>query len=244
MSAPTDPLQTFAAALGICHETLDWSHLGTLYCEEGGEDFFSEQAVEAIQDAGLQIVSDLQEVLAPLPRAASLYVGVGVAELIPMLFEQILLGRPVRGATLPGAEADALTQALAAAHQELGVTMPQIDTRPLARIGMPAINHLWFASVITDPDHFPALHDELYGRKGTHLATGRGNLTKERRRALELYHSALRNLQSPAVITTSEEELPILLEAVGEYPGQLLIPPKGRLSAIVGDPLLHCNWRS
>ncbi|MEZ6019926.1 MAG: hypothetical protein R3F17_07450 [Planctomycetota bacterium] len=49
MSAPTDPLQTFAAALGICHETLDWSHLGTLYCEEGGEDFFSEQAVEAIQ---------------------------------------------------------------------------------------------------------------------------------------------------------------------------------------------------
>ncbi|MEZ6019927.1 MAG: hypothetical protein R3F17_07455 [Planctomycetota bacterium] len=100
-----------------------------------------------------------------------------------MLFEQILLGRPVRGATLPGAEADALTQALAAAHQELGVTMPQIDTRPLARIGMPAINHLWFASVITDPDHFPALHDELYGRKG-HALAGRGNLTKERRRAL------------------------------------------------------------
>ncbi|MCA9003253.1 MAG: hypothetical protein KDB61_15120, partial [Planctomycetes bacterium] len=148
----------------------------------------------------------------------------------------------VTALTLPGFEADQIQAALVAAEGEVGVPMPHLQTRTLAPKSRPQCSHLWLVSVVNDPEAFPALHDELYGRRGTREATGRGNIHKERKQALALFEAGLSWLHRPACITTSQEELPILDKALGDSAKNLLIPVKARLSPIVGDPIVHCNW--
>ena len=235
-------LQAFAGSLAAAFEAIDWPSLGEEYCESGGDEFFTEEAVEALQDAGLLIASDLEDVLFKTKSKNSLYVGIGVAEVVPILFETILLERKVHAVTLPGPEQEQLQKAFKAAKKRCPFPLPQIDTRPLAPSDKPECSHLWLASVITDPEAFPALHDQLYKRQGTRQATGRGNIHKERKRAHALFATAISWLKTPAVITTSQEELPILEKALGSLAITLKVPEKGRLSPIVGDPLIHCNW--
>lgn len=236
----SDSVGRFARTLATVQSELDWQALGHGYCESGGEHFFPPEAVEAIQDTGLLFASDLAELLTP--GGSSLYLGIGVAELVPMLFECLVLGRTVDAFTLPSDESRALQSALETARQQERWQGLTLQTKPCPQATEACVDHLWFASVLTDPDAFPALHDRLYGRQGTTEATGRGNFPRERQRAYALIETVWSWLRVPALVTTSQEELPLLQEALGASADRLLIPAKARLSAIVGDPLVHCNW--
>lgn len=245
MSTASGP-ELLAAALGELDQRLDWPALGCLYCSEGGEDFFDEESREAIFDTALRLVGDVAGTLedAGGTTGRSLYVGAGVAELPLILAESLVLGRRVVCAGPPTQERAALDAALAETEQELGVRLPRygrepVPERPRASIG--TFDHLWLVSVLNDPEAFPALHDRLYGRAGGELATGRGDLVKERRAAERLVVRLAEALELPAVLTTTDEELPVLLAALEGTGQELHVPERARLSGIVGDPVRCCR---
>jgi hypothetical protein len=228
--------EAFGAALTALDAELDWELLEGLYCWEGGEGFFSDEQREAMWDAGLQIAAGLSDRLAELPAGGprrSLYVGAAVAELVPMLVESLVLGREVCAVNLPGPEVDELNCALEAVGVEL---------RFEAEAPREPVDHLWVVSVLTDPEAFPALHDELYQREGE-AATGTGDLVSERARAAELVEGWCDGLARPALISTTDEEAGFFEAEAERRDRRFKVPRIGRLTAIVGDALRHCAWR-
>jgi len=235
-NSPTSGAEAFGAALTALDAELDWELLEGLYCWEDGEGFFSDEEREAQWDAGLQIAAGLSDRLAELPANGpqrSLYVGAAVAELVPMLVESLVLGREVCAVNLPGPEVDELNRALAA----VGVAL-RFDTEALAE----PYDHLWVVSVLTDPEAFPALHDELYQREGEG-ATGAGDLASERARATELVEGWCAGLEKPALVSTTDEEVGFFAAEAERRDRRFKVPKVGRLTAIVGDALRHCGWR-
>ena len=119
----------------------------------------------------------------------------------------------------------------------LAVTTGELETGPLEELPTEHFDHLWMTSVLNDPEAFPALHDELYERHGSDLATGKGDLEVDRVRAGELLRSACRRVRSEFVYTTTDEELPFV-EAEFASDGLALEPlTPAVLSAFVGDPV-------
>lgn len=236
-----DPTARFGAALSAVFQELDWPRLGQLACEGDGESFYDEESREALLDAGLRLAGDLGEALDRKGTGSgrSLYVGAAVAELPPILFETIIAGRKVFWFNLPGEEADELNRALGVVASELGIRLPRVRTEGDFPPG--PYDHLWFASILTDPEHYPALHDHLYERKGTDLATGRGDLGLDRRNAVRLVRRATEALEEPAVVVTSDEEVPFLAEALASRGLNLEVPERGRTSPVVGDVLRVCQ---
>jgi hypothetical protein len=241
--SPADRTQAFAIALGAVESTLDWEELGGLYCHEGGEGFFRPDQREAIQDTGLRFAGDLGEHLDARGPGRSLYIGVGVAEIAPILFEAIVLGRKVQLFNLPGPEPTALDAAFEAAESACDHKLPRFTTKAFQRKHVEPIDHLWLVSVLTDPEAFPALHDQLYERQGTKQAVGGGRPKAERQRAYDLCRLACTGLKAPAFLTTSDEELPVLMEACTDLRLDLDVPTTARLSGIVGDAVRHCRVR-
>ena len=213
----------FAAALGEVDAALDWDLLGRLYCHEGGEAFFPEEQRDAIRDAGLAFAADLGGLLAP--GGASHYVGAAVAELPQVLFETIVLERRVHWSQLAGEEQVELARAMAAVDGP----PPTTDAHPPFDV-----DHLWCASVLTDPDAFPALHDHLYEREGLG-----GDLDADRARAEALVAETLEHLAPPAIVSTTDEEAPFFLAACAARGWRLTFPERGRLSGVVGDVVRH-----
>lgn len=236
-----DP-QLFAAALGAAEAAIDWPALEPVYCEGDAEGFFSEERLDAIRDAGLHFAGDLGELLPAKGR--SLYVGAGVAELAPLLFETVGLGRKVTVHGLPGPELDQLTLAMAAAHEASGRTVPRITDAPMRPGETGQVDHLWLVSVLTDPVAFPALHDRLYRRQGGPEAVGGGHPKAERERARRLLVTALGALVQPALVTTTDEELPMFEEPLEALGLTLVSPQVARLSGLVGDPVRHHRLRT
>lgn len=234
-----DRADRFARALLRLEDELDWEALGEHYCWEGGGGFFPRKQVEAIRETGLVIAGALAEALEWLGRegpARSLYLGVGVAELVPILCEHLVLRREVVAVSLPGGESDELNRALAATEEDLGEPLPRIATEgPEPLPG--SFDHGWLVSVLDDPEAFPALHDELYGRRGTSLATGRGVLEEDRLRALELAGTFLSKLDDRALLSTTDEEWPILAPLLERHRWTARCVGPALLTAVVGDPL-------
>lgn len=246
MPDPSRPIaqpQRFAAALLEVEAALDWSELGRLYCHEGGADFFHGEAREAIRDTGLLLAADVAHELERLPPGGpgrSLYVGAALAELAPILSETLVLGREVVAVALPGPETDALNGALDQALGRLGLPSIRI-TPPAAPEVHGTFDHVWLVSVLTDPDAFPALHDDLYERQGTDLATNRGDLAADRERASTLVADLLECLRPPCLLTTTDEELALVRPLCAERGLPLEVPVNARLSGIVGDPVRLCR---
>lgn len=233
---PDASARAFGAALVALHEELDWPLLERLYCWDEGDGFFDAEAREALIEAGLLVASGLAERLAELSAggpARSLYVGAAVAELAPMLCEALVLGREVRVVNLPGPEVDELNRAFTAVGVPLTIETAPVDA---------PVDHLWVVSVLTDPEAFPALHDVLYGREGD-LATGRGDEAAERERARELVRGWVAHVRAPAVLSTTDEELPFFEAECARRGARLVVPETARLSPIVGDAIRHCAWR-
>ncbi len=228
-------LQHFGAALTALFDELDWARLGRSYCEGDGSTFFDEELRSRVLEVGLQLADDVAGGLPKDGVRRSLYVGAAVAELAPILAESVVLGREVCWVNLAGDEVEELVRALQIVSTKLGFVLPQPSTEPLANLPVAQFDHVWMVSVLTDPDAFPALHDQLYRRSGGPRATGRGDLDAERARAQLLVEQLLARAAPVASLTTTDEELgfaKLIAERAGFVVGA---PSAGRLSAIVSD---------
>ena len=107
--------------------------------------------------------------------------------------------------------------------------------------GMPSSAAALPASAQSDPDAFPALHDALYERSGSELATGRGDLEEEHRRAGELVDALLARAAPPCLLTTTDEELELIGPRAAARGLALHVPSEARLSALVGDAVRVCR---
>ncbi len=231
----------FGAVLGTIQDELDWERLGRAYCEGDGTDFFDAELRERWLDVGLQIADALAREL----RGAggrSLYVGAALAEVPTMLVESIMLGRDLVWINLPGDEIDELTRVMRLASEQFDVALPMPSFEPLESLPRASFDHVWMVSVLTDPDHFPALHDELYERRGTDLATGRGSVEDDRARAEQVAGRVLDAASPNAIVTTSDEELEVLRTAARERDLDLRPVEAGRISALVGDNVRSCRF--
>ncbi|HIG85944.1 MAG TPA: hypothetical protein EYQ25_02770 [Planctomycetes bacterium] len=229
--------EEFAAALDAAEQSIDWKSLENIYCSDGGAGFFSEEAINATRTAGLLFASDLGEHLSP--RGRSMYVGAGVAELAPLVFEATMLSRRVTVHGLPGLELEQLKGAMQAVSEVTQIDTPRVTSDPIRPAETGQVDHLWFVSVLTDPEAFPALHNRLYDRQGGPLQVSGGHPKAERARADTLVRLALGSLTTKAILTTSDEELPIF-EAIGTDMGLRIVSPTvSRLTGIVGDPVRH-----
>lgn len=217
------PVEQFAVALSTVQAELDWDLLGKLYCYEGGESFFEDEQRSALTDAGLKIASDLAGVVEH--KGASHYIGAAVAEIPMMLCEQTVMGRQVHWTLLPGPEFNELERAMKIA----GGPLPQPPSAPPTEI-----NHLWCVSVLTDPEAFPGLHDELYERDGLG-----GDPVADRAQALELVRDLLGPIGKRSVLSTTDEEAPLFLAELERMGWKANSPRKGRTTPIVGDVVRH-----
>ncbi len=234
--------QRFAEIWSALDGALDWERLGVLHCHEGGEDFFDLVDRGALLEAGLLFADDLGRRLSE--GGTSLYIGASVAELVPMLVESLVLGRQVLWYELASPIIEELAGALEEVERKLDCMLPRPCLRPIQEAQRPGsqapIDHLWLVSVLSDPDAFPALHDRLYERKGE-AATGKGDFESELETARALASAALRMCEVPALVTTSDEELSVLVPLCEELGFLLQVPDAARLSAVVGDPVRHCS---
>ena len=236
-----EAIQTFGAALTELLGELDWARLGRVYCEGDGSEFFDDERRERLLDIGLRIADELATALPQGGPRRSLYVGAAVAELAPILAERLVLGREVVWLNLPGEETDELARALRAVGERLGLALPAPSTDALATLPEAPFDHLWMVSVLTDPDAFPALHDELYERAGGPLATGRGELGEERERAKALAEALLARAAPEALLSTTDEELTVFEPLARRLGRALEVPKTSRLTAVVGDRLRYCS---
>ncbi len=233
--------QLFGAVLGTIQAELDWERLGRAYCEGDGTDFFDAELRERWLDVGLQIADGIaRELRGALGR--SLYVGAALAEVPTMLVESIVLGRDIVWINLANDEIDELARVMQLVSEQFDVALPLPRFDALETLPRASFDHVWMVSVLTDPDHFPALHDELYERHGTDLATGRGSLGDNRARAEELAGRVLDAASPNALVTTSDEELEVLRPLARSRQLELRPIDSGRLSALVGDNVRSCRF--
>jgi hypothetical protein len=231
-------------ALALLEGSLDWERLGTLYCSEGGEDFFCAEQREALAEGGLRFAQDLGERLTPgSGGGASLYLGAAIFELYPALFEHLVLEREVVLLNLDQDETHELNRGLQEVGRGIERSMPCLLTCDLSELQGRRFDHLWMTSVLNDPEAFPALHDVLYERESGEYATGRGDLAEDRRRAQCLLEQLFALGADECWLSTTDEELPLILEFCRLQAFELEIPDRARLSAIVGDPVRHCRLR-
>lgn len=237
-------LDDFARALAAVEGAIDWELLGSFYCHEGGEAFFPDEQIAAIREAGLCIAGQLGDELAHGAEGPgrSLYVGAAVAELVPILAERFVLLREVVIVNLPGGEVDELNRAFEVATRETGLELPVITTAPISEMEG-RFDHGWLVSVLNDPEAFPALHDALYGRTGD-LATGQGDLGDDQARAQALADSLLERLAPRALLSTTDEELPVLRPLFAKRRMRVTASEKSVLTGVVGDPMRFLRLRS
>ncbi len=231
----SEPVARFAAAYAEFESELDWAALERLYVEGPSQGFFGPEQVAAQRDAALLFAADFAEELKP--GGASLYVGVGVAELPLLLFERLVMDRRVQAVTLAGAEASELERARLAVQERIGIELPKIETRALAELEHVECDHLWFVSVVSDPLAFPALHRKLYG-----LAAPKAKpLVADTAKAEELIAEALRRMVERSLVHTTDEEYEIMAVQAGRRGRELAPGSSARYSAIVGDPVRPCR---
>ncbi|MFT5731560.1 MAG: hypothetical protein ACJA2W_000022 [Planctomycetota bacterium] len=241
MSEPTsleeNTIQRFGAVLAELDAAIDWELLAPVYCEGDASGFFDEERRSAITDAGLKLASEIGEQLKP--GGKSLYIGAAVAELVPMMFEAIVLNRKVAWISVEGPETKELTRAIKSIDKHL----PTPRTAEWRGSDLRPRDHVWMTSVLTDPEAFPALHDKLYARQGTKQAVGGGRPKRERQLAAELVHNALAAAAQDTLLTTTDEELEVWTPIVHEMGGALEVSPTGRTSGIVGDVIRFCRLK-
>ncbi len=205
--------------------TLDYSALGAVYCDEGGEAFWEERRGPA-QELGIQLAEVLLSRLRPKGR--SLYVGAGVAEIPALIMETLELGREVHAYNLRTAEVTVLNHAC----RGLPFSFHAAD----ARTAQDTVDHLCIVSVLNDPECFPQVGA---------LSSGRANpvtfdpdvFTMERSAVTALAAACLEKLDRPGLVTTSVEEIPWITHWCERQGFGCIVEDEDYPTAIVGDPI-------
>jgi len=161
-----------------------------------------------------------------------------------MLVESIVLGREVVWINVACDELEELERVVRLAAGRFENALALAAVVGLESLPRAAFDHVWLVNVLTDPDHSPALHDELYERRGTELATARGTLTADRERVEELASSALALAADGALLSTTVEELAVL-GPLCRSRGRRMRPLVDEVeTAIVGDALTLYRYAS
>jgi hypothetical protein len=181
-------------------DALDYSTLGRVYCDEGGDKFWKAKRGPC-QRLGIELAEALMARLKPGGR--SLYVGAGVIELPVLVMETLELGREVTAYNLRADEVAVLNQACKG--------LPFKFTAADGGTALGSFNHLWIVSVLNDPERFPDLAALSYNRANP-LTFNPAKFAVERRIVRNLVDRCLRKLQFPAWVTTTVEELAWIAE--------------------------------
>ena len=212
-------------AVAHVFERLDYRRLASIYCYEGGDEFWKSKR-EPCHRLGMRIAEALLARLAPGGR--SLYVGAGVAELPALLVESLELHRTVRPCNLRRTEVAALNR-----------TCRGLPLRFHARDAGKAdgtFDHLWIVSVLNDPERFPHLAALSYGR-AVPLTFKADRFVKERKVLRLLVNRCMAKLRLPAVVTTSVEEVNWIADWCHRNEIPYLVERRQFHTALVGDPI-------
>jgi hypothetical protein len=204
---------------------LDYEALGSVYCYEGGDEFWRAKRGPCEQ-LGSLAAALLRKKLTRGGR--SLYVGAGVAELPALIMETIDLNRRVEPYNLRKAEVAALNHAC----HSIPVTFHAIDVaRAKGRF-----DHLWIVSVLNDPERFPHLSPLSYGR-GNPLTLDPLKFAQERRIVRALVARCMGKLARPGLVSTTTEEVIWIAEWCHRHRVPYLVGKRYYPTALVGDPI-------
>jgi hypothetical protein len=206
-------------------ESLDYSTLGRVYCDTGGDAFWKAKRGPC-RRLGIELAEALMARLKPGGR--SLYVGAGVVELPMLAMETLELGREVTAYNLRADEVAVLNQACKG--------LPFEFTAADGGTARGRFNHLWIVSVLNDPERFPNLAALSYNRANP-LTFNPANFAVERRIVRNLADRCLRKLQLPALVTTSAEELIWIAEWCHRRAIPYRVGDERYPTATVGDPV-------
>jgi hypothetical protein len=204
---------------------LDYRRLASVYCYEGGDEFWKSKR-ELSRRLGMRIAEALLARLAPGGR--SLYVGAGVAELPVLLVESLDLHRTVLPCNLRRSEVATLNRAC---H---GLPL-RFHAKDAGR-ARGTFDHLWIVSVLNDPERFPHLAALSYGR-AVPLTFEAGRFVKERSVLRLLVNRCMAKLRFPAVVTTSVEEVNWIADWCHRKGIPYLVERRQFQTALVGDPI-------
>ncbi|WHZ23648.1 MAG: hypothetical protein OJF47_002760 [Nitrospira sp.] len=213
------------ATIAEVFHRLDYSKLGPIYCDEGGDEFW-EAKRGPCQRLGLKVAKALASRLKA--GGTSLYVGAGVAEIPPIAMECVDLGRNVVACNLRRQEVLVLNRACAGLpirfhHRDAGSVKDRTD-------------HLWLVSVLNDPERFPELSALSYGRANPVTFDARKFLPQQRTVAT-LVERCLSRLMVPGLVTTTVEEAVWIAEWCHRKRIPYRIDRRTFASPTVGDPI-------
>ncbi|MEK6804035.1 MAG: hypothetical protein AABZ34_15425 [Nitrospirota bacterium] len=204
---------------------LDYARLGSIYCDEGGDEFWAAKR-GLCQRLGLKLAKAL------LPRlqagARSLYVGAGVAEIPLLAMETLELGRRVTACNLRKQEVLVLNRGCVGfpvrfEHQDAGDVKGRVD-------------HLWLVSVLNDPERFPELSALSYGRANP-VTFDAQKFVPQQRTVATLVDRCLKRLTIPGLVTTTVEEAVWVAEWCHRRGVRYRIDQRTYASPTVGDPI-------
>ncbi len=223
-NAPSFRIRTKRAIRDVFSK-LDYTVLGEIYCEEGGEAFWNVHGKKC-QTMGITIAEALKRRLAQKGR--SLYVGAGVAELPMLVLETLVMNRTVQAYNLREREVGILNQAC---HN-----LPFIIHAAGAQSACGTYDHVWIASVLNDPECFPETSALAYGRADP-VRFDPVAFQRERIHIQELLDACLPKLTRPGLLSTSIEEVPWMTDWLTRHRIPFHIEERLYPTAVVGDPV-------
>lgn len=213
-------------------QALDWRALGEIYCDEGGDAFWTAHRGRAIT-LGLRWAEALTRRL-PAP-GASLWVGAGVAEIPALCAERRVPGRRIVACNLRERECEVLNAGL----RNLDGSWPHVQIEPCAAsacVDRGPFDHLALVSVLSDPETWPVASAIGYGRLPPALIDT-AELAREQAAIRALSLELLGALASDAWIATTGEEAPWLLQVAPRLGIDLAADDESIETALVGDPI-------
>jgi hypothetical protein len=213
------------AAIAKVFGHLEYRRLGTIYCYEGGSEFWRVKR-EPCRRFGLRVARVLLTGL--IPGGRSLYVGAGVAELPPLFVEALDLQRQVFPYNLRRSEVALLNRACRGT-----------PVRFRARDAVTAkgtFDHLWIVSVLNDPERFSHLATLSYGRADS-VTFDPVKFQQERRIAKSIVERCMPKLRLPGLVTTSTEEVIWIADWCHRKSIPYLVDRRRYRTALVGDPV-------
>jgi hypothetical protein len=207
------------------YDRLDYGALGSVYCYEGGDEFWRAKR-RLCNRLGSRVAVVLMRKLQRGGR--SLYVGAGVAELPALMMEAAELGRTVQPHNLRRAEVVILNRAC----RSTPLTFYATDAAGVKG----RFDHLWMVSVLNDPERLPHLSPLSYGRSNP-LTLNALKFDAERRIVRALVARCMGKLARPGLVTTTTEEAIWIAEWCHRHQVPYFVGKRYYETALVGDPI-------